>query len=61
MTECVQRHDVAAEDLDAGAALLAKIEADSKAAIRQGWVFMAWVVGPMVALTVALAVIAAIN
>ncbi len=51
MTECVQRHDVAPES---GEAILAEMDRISREADRALWVHMAWIVGPVAVVTLAL-------
>jgi hypothetical protein len=58
MTECVQRHDVAPEFSDDP---VAKMIADGKADSRRVRIQLAWIIGPMVATTVGLAILAVLT
>lgn len=58
MTECVQRHDVAPEDLARGEALLAEFDRISKAADRDLRRWLAWIIGPPAVFTAILYLIA---
>jgi len=59
MTECVQRHDVCDEDYSA--AYLAKVDKEIAEQNRREWMRVAWITGPMFALTLALAILAVLT
>lgn len=61
MTECVQRHDVAPEDLARGEAILAEFNRISKEADRDLRRWLAWIIGPLAIITAGLYLVAVLT